>query len=215
MDRDHITNSTQRNFWSGEFGDSYVDRNLSTDEMNRIYSERTGIPFEKVFHDFFSDLNKDLKILELGCNVGLNLQTLKNMGFKHLDGLEINHKAIDVAKRNNPEINFIHSSIEDFQPNEKFDLVYTAGVLIHINPSALNSIVRKIIELSQKYIFGFEYYSDELVEVSYRNYSKVLWKQNFPLLFKKISPSLQVIKEIKIPYKSEDLCDIAYLFKKI
>ena len=82
MDRDHITNSTQRNFWSGEFGDSYVDRNLSTDEMNRIYSERTGIPFEKVFHDFFSDLNKDLKILELGCNVGLNLQTLKNMGIR-------------------------------------------------------------------------------------------------------------------------------------
>ena len=41
---------------------------------------------------------KNLKILELGCNVGINLEILKKMGFNNLYGLEINNKAIEIAR---------------------------------------------------------------------------------------------------------------------
>ena len=137
------------------------------------------------------------------------------MGFSNLSGLEVNKNAYEIAKKCNPDISFINSSIEKFESNrEQFDLVYTSGVLIHIHPSALNAVINKIVNLTKKYIFGFEYYSDVLVEVPYRDHTNVCWKQNFPLLFKKLFPSLTTIKEEKIHYKNNDLCDIAYLLDK-
>jgi pseudaminic acid biosynthesis-associated methylase len=209
------SNSDQRKFWSGEFGDSYINRNYSTDQMNQLYKQRTGITFEDVLTKFLIDIDKNSKILELGCNIGLVLSSLKKLGFKNLYGLEINKKSFEIAKENNSDITFINSSIEDYDPKgEKFDLVYTSGVLIHIHPGALNSIIHKMVGLTSEYIFGSEYYSDNLVEIKYREHTNVLWKQNFPLLFTKLYPSIKKIKEEKIYYKNEDLCDIVYLLKK-
>lgn len=205
----------QRKFWSSEFGDNYIDRNVSLKEVNEFYLEQTGFTQEQIFNEFFSGINKDSKILEIGCNVGLKLSILKKMGFQNLFGIEINKKAFEKAKLDNPGISFINTSIEEFDPKEeRFDLVYTSGLLIHINPSVLQKVLEKIINLTEKYIFGFEYYSDNLTEINYRGHSNVCWKQNFPLLFKNIFPSLETIKERKIYYKNQDLCDIAYLLQK-
>ena len=41
--------------------------------------------------------NKNLKILELGCNVGRNLNFLLNNNFKNLSGIEINMNAIELC----------------------------------------------------------------------------------------------------------------------
>jgi len=215
MANDLESNEFQRDFWRGEFGDSYVDRNISVEETNTLYKERTGITFEDVFKKIFSDIDKNSKILELGCNVGLKLSILQKLGFTNLTGVEINKKAFEIAKKNHVNIKFYNSSIEEFDPGqEKFDLVYTSGVLIHINPKALPEIIKKIISLSKEYIFDSEYYSDELVEVNYRGHEKTLWKQNFPQLFLKENPKLKIIKQEKIYWKTEDLCDIIYLLKK-
>ncbi len=209
------SNASQRKFWSEDFGENYITRNMTMEEVNDLYKKQTGVTVEKIFQDFFSDIDKKSSILELGCNIGLNLSTLHKMGFSNLYGLEINKKAIGIAKKNNPEVEFINSSIEEFDPKgKKYDLVYTAGVLIHINPTALKAVVDKMLSLTKEYIFGFEYYSDELIEIKYRGHANVCWKQNFPLLFKKAMPTLQTMKEEKFHYKDEDLYDIAYLLKK-
>jgi len=205
-------NIEQRNFWEGDFGDNFVER-MKTEDIAR-YKRDTGTTYKEIFYEFFENLNRDLKIIELGCNIGVNLATLKDMGFTDLHGVEINHKAYEIGKKNNPSINFINSSIEDFNPNQKYDIVFTAGVLIHINPAILNSVIEKMVNLSSKYIFGFEYYSDELVEIPYRSHSQRCWKQNFPLLFKKLFPDLQIVKQKKIPYLNSQLSDIVYLIEK-
>ncbi len=207
-------NTQQREFWLGEFGDSYMQRNKSIEDVNQEYAKETGITVEQIFQKFFDSLDRKSKILELGCNVGLNLRMLQKMGFTNLYGVELNKKALDIAQKNSKNITFINSSIEDFEPSETYDLVYTAGVLIHINPSVLDSVLKKIINLTNRYVFGFEYYSDNLVEIKYRDYANVCWKQNFPLLFTKLSPSLKVIKEEKFFYKNKNLVDIAYLLQK-
>ena len=212
--KNNTSSIQQREFWLGQFGDSYMQRNSSIEKVNECYKKETGITVEQIFQTFFDKVDKKSKILELGCNIGLNLGILQRMGFTNLYGVELNEKSLDIAKKNNKNITFINSSIEDFESDETFDLVFTAGVLIHINPSILDSIIRKIINLTHRYIFGFEYYSDNLVEIKYRNYQNVCWKQNFPLLFKKLSPSLQVIKEEKFHYVNADLVDVAYLLQK-
>ena len=106
------------------------------------------------------------------------------------------------------------SLIEDLETHEKYDIVYTSGVLIHINPETLPLVISKMDKLSKKYIFGYEYYSDNLVEIKYRDHENSCWKQNFPELIKKLNPSFKTIKEEKFQYKDENICDIAYLLKK-
>lgn len=206
-------NSQQREFWAGEFGDSYIERNKSLNSNNQLYKEQISV--EQIFTEFFDNIDKRNKILELGCNIGLKLSLLHKMGFSNLYGVEINRKAFEIAQKNNPDITFYNSSIEDFdQNNETYDLVFTSVVLIHINPKILNSIVDKIINLTKKYIFGFEYYADKLEEVEYRGHSDTLWKQNYPLLFTKRSASIKTVKSRKFFYKNSNLCDIAYLLNK-
>ena len=205
----------QQNLWKGSFGDSYIKRNSSLDQINEVYKKLTGVTQEEIIYEFFNPLKRDISIIELGCNIGLKLSILKKMGFVNLTGVEINKNALKEAQKNNPEINFIQSSIEEFNPNqEKFDLVYTAGVLIHISPPSINRIIKKMIDLSRNYIFGSENFSENLVEVNYRGNTESLWKQNFPALFQKQSPDLQLIKEKKINYLDENLVDVTYLFSK-
>ena len=207
-------NTNQREFWKGDFGEDFRNRASTLENNNQWYMENVGIPEEDFWKKYFSKLDKDLKIIELGCNVGVKLSILKKMGFNNLTGVEINKNAYEIAKRNDPSITWINSSIDSFDPDESFDLVFTSFVLIHINPEALNSIIKKMINVSKKYIFGFENYAEKLTEISYRGHSNVLWKQNFPALFKELEPSLETVIIEKIPYNNNDLVDVIYLFKK-
>jgi len=207
-------NEHQRNTWMGEFGDLYVERNKTIEQVNASFDELLGITLENLLSSFFDDLNRNYKILEVGCNVGLNLSILKKMGFKNLYGIEINEKAIKIAKQRNPEIKFFHSSIEKFETDQKFDLVFTAGVLIHINPESLSNIIQKIYSLTDKFIFGYENFSENLTKLDYREHSNILWKQNFPELYHKIFPNLITVKEKIYPYKNDNLQDVAFLLKK-
>ena len=214
MNRSYDINANQRAFWSGEFGNAYVDRNKSIDEVNESYAQQTGITVEDIFQRFFNDIDRKSKILEVGCNVGLNLEMLQKMGFNNLHGIELNKKALQIAQERNQKVIFVNSSIEDYQSKEKYDLVYTAGVLIHIHPSTLESVIRKIVDLSAKYVFGFEYYSDKLEEIKYRDHSNVCWKQDFPLLFTKLFPQLKIVKQEKFSYKNSEMNDVAYILRK-
>ncbi len=210
------SNFNQRKFWTGNFGQEYIKRNQKLDEINESYRKQTGITVQQIFEDFFKSLDRSSKILELGCNVGINFEILKNMGFRNLTGVEINPQAISIAKQNHPELTFVNSSIEEFDSSDdEYDLVYTAGVLIHINPNSLNSVISKITSLSKKFIFGFEYFSEILTEIRYRENSLTCWKQDFPSLYLKLFPELRINKLKKIGYVDNELQDVSYLLEKI
>lgn len=225
-------NLKQKEFWLSEFANSYMNRNSNIDYVNNNYKEKTGLTEEEVFIEFFSDLDKDLKILEVGCNVGVKISILQKMGFTNLTGLELNKNAYEIAKKNYPDIEFINSDIEEYETDKKYDLVYTCGVLIHLNPAIISNVVKKIFSLSKIYIFGFESYSEKLQEVRYRENLHVQWKQDFLGVYMKNFPELEILKQKKITYlndekaftkevgeedyteKNESLQDIAYLLKK-
>ncbi|WP_026089925.1 methyltransferase domain-containing protein [Candidatus Nitrosopumilus koreensis] len=136
------------------------------------------------------------------------------MGFTKISGVEINSKAIDIARKTYPNVQFYNSSIEDLElPEKSFDLVFTSGVLMHINPEAVEEIIKKMLKLSKKYIFGFESYSETLTSISYRGNNNKYWKQNFPKLFQKIEPKLNLLKERKVKYINQKLYDVFYLFE--
>jgi hypothetical protein len=56
----------QEKFWSGEEGKSYLQRNF---EIGTRFNDR------KQFYDMFESIeDKNISILEAGCNCGINLQ---------------------------------------------------------------------------------------------------------------------------------------------
>ena len=207
--------SKQQNFWSGKFGSSYIERNNSIDKINHAYRIQTGISVEDIFKEIFGNLDKDLSILELGCNIGTKLQILNNMGFKKLHGVEINQEAANLAQNNNPSFHIFNSSIEEFDSEKNhFDIVFTSGVLIHVDPNNITQIIKKMVNLSKKYIFGFEYFDENISEIKYRENNNVCWKMNYPKRIQELFPNLKLVKSKKIFYNNDDLCDIAYLFEK-
>lgn len=69
--------------WAGVFGHEYTDRNMSNRfEMDAIYKKNFGITRQQMNEEFLSDLDKDIAVLEVGCNVGNQLILLADMGFK-------------------------------------------------------------------------------------------------------------------------------------
>jgi len=214
MANDNASNFQQQNFWKGEFGEKYRDRCNTIEYQNSSYKERTGFTEEEVFIKMFEGIDKKTRILEVGCNIGLKLSILEKMGFTNLFGLEINKNTFEIAKNLHPKIKFFNSSIEEFETDEKFDFVYTATVLVHINPSIMDLIMSKMINLTTTYIGGLECFSENITEVKYRNNSNRLWKQNFPKSFMKNSSELKSVYENKIRYYKNNLVDMVYVLKK-
>lgn len=65
--------------------------------------------------------------------------------------------------------------IEDSQ----YDISFTKGVLIHINPEKLNNVYENLYRLSRKYIIVCEYYDPNPVVVKYRGNDDRLFKRDF------------------------------------
>ena len=93
-----MKDTEQIKFWKGEFGDEYTQRN--SENPDELYKRQFGITRTELNNDFLSDLNKNISILEIGCNRGIQLNTLEKNGFNNLWGIEINKKALQIAREN-------------------------------------------------------------------------------------------------------------------
>ena len=163
--------TTQEAFWAGEFGDEYSIRNNS---------EGLEISNEVMFSQILRSTSSVRSIVELGCNIGLNLKALKKINTEFdLCGYEINTKAYEIAQKLNiAEIH--HGSILNKLGNsKKYDISLTKGVLIHINPDELEKVYLNLYELSNRYIVICEYYNPTPVTVEYRGNNDKLFKRDF------------------------------------
>ena len=206
----------QIRMWTGTFGKEYTDRNTFTlEQIDQLYRENYGIAATELCKEFIGDLERSIKILEVGSNIGNNLRMLQRMGFKHLYGIEINSYAIERAKANTTGINIIQASALDIPFRDGyFDLVFTSGVLIHISPADIKRALAEICRCSKKYIWGFEYYADAYTEVQYRGHSELLWKADFMRLYLEQFEDLELVKERRLKYLDSNNTDAMYLLKK-
>ena len=125
-----MTHTTEQEaFWEGDFGDEYTDRNRGSD-----WVAANAAFFSKVL----ARTQQVQRVLELGSNIGLNLMALRHLlPAAKLSAVEINEKAASELQSNLPDVDLHLNSILEFQPNATWDLVFTKGVLIHINPDKL------------------------------------------------------------------------------
>jgi spore coat polysaccharide biosynthesis protein SpsF len=160
----------QEDFWAGEFGTQYINRNPSDKEMGARLA---------LFARIMSRTREVDSIIELGANIGNNLRVLNQMfPCLALAGVEINSTAVAELKEWG-KARVFHGSIIDFVPEQQYDLAFVSGVLIHINPQELPRVYDLLYRAGRRYICLIEYYNPSPVEVPYRGHSDKLFKRDF------------------------------------
>lgn len=160
----------QEKIWVGAFGDDYVDRNQSAGQL----SAKTAL-----FARILSRASGVSSVLELGANVGLNIRAFKSLlPVAELAAVELNEKAFTELSKI-PNVTSWHESIFTFKVPRTYDLSFTSGVLIHINPDKVPEVYAKLYESSSRYILVSEYYNPTPVEVLYRGHTGALYKRDW------------------------------------
>ena len=164
-------NSEQEDFWAGEFGEEYIQRNQSKELL------ASNIHF---FSNALKNAGKINSCVEFGANVGMNLRAIKSLYPNiSLSGIEINNLAAKGLRKIIGENNVFNSSIFDVEIKEQYNLSLIKGVLIHIQPELLQRAYQKLYDLSNKYILIAEYYNPSPVTIPYRGHSDRLFKRDF------------------------------------
>ena len=156
-------------YWTDD-KDGYLERNRHLDPAGLV--------------DFFAeglrsvDADEIDTICEYGCNVGLNLRALKELfGGADICGYDINPEAVNIANK----ILGVDAALDSLlTPKiDKYDLVLTKGLLIHIHPNDIQIAYDNLYTMTGKYLLICEYYNPTPVEVEYHGKSDLLFKRDF------------------------------------
>jgi pseudaminic acid biosynthesis-associated methylase len=160
----------QEAFWAGDFGDQYLARNTG----QHLVSANLAL-----FSRILSRASAVTSILELGANIGNNLQALRQLlpGVK-LSAVEINAKAAEQLAKI-PDVKVMNQSLLEFEPNQTHDMSLSKGVLIHIAPQRLPDAYDRLYRASHRYVCLVEYYNPTPVAVPYRGNDDRLYKRDF------------------------------------
>ncbi|MEO6054535.1 MAG: pseudaminic acid biosynthesis-associated methylase [Chthoniobacterales bacterium] len=176
-----MQDSTPLKQWSNEFGADYRDRN-KLDAATVLQAQQV---FSRVFEE--ASLTGEVRsVLEVGCNVGINLAGLRKMqpnsAKLQLSAIEPNKQTCQTA-RENADLSLDRIECSDCYsmpfPDGHFDLVFTAGVLIHIPPNRLEEAMREITRVSKRFVMCMECFSHQPEEVTYHGQQGLLWKCDF------------------------------------
>lgn len=120
------------NYWKNPTENNLPERYINPKRGDT----RTRMLYDLVTNHTEIDLTSS--ILELGCNVGRNLNFFFERGYDRLGGIEINEDAIRQMKDTYPNLhkiaNVTISSLEMALPMQpKSDLVFTMAMLEHIH----------------------------------------------------------------------------------
>ena len=170
-----MDDTDQEIFWKGEFGNEYIERNKSE------YLLAANLHF---FARITQNIGKIESIFEFGCNAGMNLKALSFlMPDTQLAAVEINERAASQARKIENVTKVHNDSIQELQLQDKYDFVFSKGVLIHLNPDQLPKAYQKLANSSNRYVMIAEYFNPAPVMLSYRGNDDKLYKRDFAAEF--------------------------------
>jgi len=129
---------------------------VEPDETRRRWAERSGA-FSPAYYAYYGPdatselvhgvldryLDRDARVLELGCSSGRHLSHLHDRGFENLSGIDLNGDALGVMAETYPElaaagtfyVDAIERVVEGFEDG-RFDAVYSVQTLQHVHPES-------------------------------------------------------------------------------
>ena len=159
----------QETQWAGEFGNEYVAR-------NRVEWEKRAPFWQRVI-----DITSAAEFLEVGVNAGWNLRAIRSVSDEiAMTGIDVNHAALLEAAGAGFDVEAASANelLSVFGDNCS-ELVFTAGVLIHIPPEEIHEVMRQIAIASKQFVVAIEYPADREEEVNYRGNADMLWRRPY------------------------------------
>lgn len=166
----------QESFWVNQIADEYLatNANFDTELSERAWNQM----FSKI------DTSRISNFLECGSNLGRNLLSLMRVLPKSSQSLiEISPTAYKMAVERFAPLHSYNGPIKESKFPIQFDLVFSMGVLIHVNPDDLLATMEKMYQHSKKYILIGEYFNRTPVTLPYRGSENKLFKRDFGRLF--------------------------------
>lgn len=128
---------------------------------------------------------KRKKLLDLGCGSGIYAKLLTKKG-AIVKGFDISPKMLEIAKKNNPDLDLRIGSAYKIPFKEKFDIVYSALVIHYLND----------------------------YDKMFKQVSRVLNKNGL-FIFSTVNPVIEVIEKINRKYKTDRNKDDYFNEKRI
>ncbi len=167
-------------FWSGSFGDAYHQRN------------RVDVSARLPFWQSAIDYMHPTTALEIGCGPGWNLRAIQECDRSvECYGLEVNAAAAEEARQAGFDVQALPAlALPTVHEAGSMDLVFTAGMLIHVPPQDLEATMRAIVEASGRYVLAIEYEAEDTEMVEYRGHKDRLWKRPYGKLYQALGLKL-------------------------
>lgn len=168
--KNKISRNDQEIFWSELYAEDYIKKNAEFDTILGVQA------WEKML----ASTSGITSLLECGCNIGRNIDSLDRLlpsASKSI--IEISKPAFDFVSSRHALAQKFNGSILESPLEGSFDLVYTMGVLIHINPDELLANLQKAYNYSNKYLLFGEYFNRTPIMLDYQGQKNRLFKRDF------------------------------------
>ena len=173
--------------WDSERCRRYWATRTSEGDDNRPadYAEKP-LAIVDLLHEFWSpEVTSNDEVLELGCNVGANLERLRQLGYHNLRGVEINANALAELPHHFPELareaQLMQGSFEELLPtleSGSVDVVLTMAVLLHLHPQS-DFVFDEMVRIARRYVCVVEAESATLAYIFARNYGRVFARRGW------------------------------------
>ena len=168
--KNNISRNDQEIFCSEQYAEDYIKKNAEFDAILGVQA------WEKML----ASTSGITSLLECGCNIGRNIDSLDRLlpsASKSI--IEISKPAFDFVSNRHALAQKFNGSILESSLEGSFDLVYTMGVLIHINPDELLANLQKAYDYSSKYLLFGEYFNRTPIMLDYQGQKNRLLKRDF------------------------------------
>jgi len=131
-------------------------------------------------------------VLEYGCGFGrITKLLLDNFELKKYKAFDLSEEQINNAKKicSNHNVEFEVSTIQDYDDNQKYDLVIGVEILMHVTPTEIRNVLEKLSHLTKNHMINVDFYEDP--------YVTKLAKHNFCHKYSLIYEGLSNVKNIR------------------
>jgi SAM-dependent methyltransferase len=174
-------------------------KNFRYDENKRLQ--------EDLLIEYLNSITGSFKsVLELGCGFGritklllTNYNNINEYLAIDLSPDQIENAKIHLSslKSDKVKLDFMVSDILSLNVDKKYDLVILSEVLLHILPSEIDSIIKKLLTLSKKHIINIDWYENNPP----RKQAPHNFIHQYEMIYKKYSEPSTTIRRIPIKRK--------------
>lgn len=171
-----------------EFWDNWADDFIKDQWQTKIHPQ----------HKWLLEIVKEqrpVSIIEVGCGFGRNIKFLIQNGLNpsSIVGVDISPNMIRLASKyvGSKKVKFFISDLNDLNSQNKFDFVFTHGVLMHIPEDRINIAINRLVCLSKKSLVVIEQnYRADNNYTFVHNYKKLLACENLDIIEYRINRNL-------------------------